>query len=529
MRKASVAEDAGADPHAVDEHEVPWMVNLILSGQKRLNDWFRSSPDKTVEELKMEEMASIIKTYRGIDDEEIADEHKVWVDRAGFDLFISAIIVINTIIVGLETDASEHEANRAVVWLVLEILFCIVFLTEVILKVYYHGTIWMYSEVWNVLTTAVAFWTFASLIVACLAFGEVFTDKGIHSKLRMISLIRVVGLVRLVKIIQRHKSLDELRLVLQGIMDSFQTLIWVVLLSTCFLYVCAVLMTKQVGHNVEIYGEYRKLSGGWDHEAYFGTMGRSMYTLLQCMTRNGWSSKIARHVIANQWYMNMFFMFFLLLSTYGLLNLVVSVIVEHTIAASKNAENRQKVANARNRRAELESIREIFMLADVDSSGILEIHEFLEACMNPEVMLRLRQMEIPINDAAALFSIIDGDGSRSLSVEEFINGCTKLKGMAQSKDILAVQAQADTLARKMDVLIENLGESERMMAALDEVSKRVSRRFKPAVLGSRRKIARRVGGVEPVVPPPREKSSEMHGDLGVGNVPMLPLFPSLLH
>merc|ERR1719259_1155475 len=139
----------------------------------------------------------------------------------------------------------------------------------------------------------------------------------------MLSLFRVAGLIRLVRLIRRYKFLEELRLVVEGMQESAQTLLWTVLLTTVFIYICAVLLTKQIGHNTEVYGDYRKLSGGWDHEELFGTVGRSMYTLLQAMTLDSWASKIARHTIVNQWYMTAFWVIFLLVSTFGIMNIVV--------------------------------------------------------------------------------------------------------------------------------------------------------------------------------------------------------------
>jgi len=341
-------------------------------------------------------------------------------------------------------------------------------------------------------------------------------------------LLRVAGLVRLVRLIRKYKALEELRLVVQGLMESFQTLAWTVVLSAVFIYICAVLLTRQIGHNFEVYGDYRKLSGGWDHEEYFGTVGRSMYTLLQAMTLDSWSSRVARHTIANQWYMTGFWVIFLLISTFGIMNIVVSVIVELMLTASQNNEKRLRVREDRTRRQELESLREIFMVSDTDCSGYLTLDEFLEAVKNPEVQWRMRQLDLPLGDAAKLFHVLDDDKSRSLTITEFINQCMKLKGPAQSKELLAIQAHAEKLARKMDILAESLADSERMMGALDEVTSRISKRFDVAVLGSRRKIAQQVGGASPMRLPPREGPGGDHAPLSIGNRPVLPPFPDLL-
>merc|ERR1719416_387612 len=207
-----------------------------------------------------------------------------------------------------------------------------------------------------------------------------------------------------------------------------------------------------------------------------------------------------------------FWVIFLLISTFGIMNIVVSVIVELMLTASQNNEKRLKVVEDRARRQELESLREEFMIA----------------VKNPEVQWRMRQLDLPLGDAAKLFHVLDDDKSRKLTITEFINQCMKLKGPAQSKELLAIQAHAEKLARKMDILAQSLADSERMMGALDEVTSRISKRFDVAVLGSRRKIAHSVGGTSPVKPPPRQGPRGDEAPLSIGNRPVLPQFPELL-
>merc|ERR1712094_90273 len=117
-----------------------------------------------------------------------------------------------------------------------------------------------------------------------------------------------------------------------------------------------------------------------------------------------------------------------------------------------------------------DQIREIFELADQDGSGELELEEFMESLQDPDVMWKMRAVELPVDEAAQLFSVIDGDGSRSLALNEFIDGCTKLKGPAMSKDLFALSALADALSNRMDELDVELYESEKMVASCEEIS-----------------------------------------------------------
>jgi len=473
---------------------------------------------KSVHDQKVDEIADIIRLYRDVQ-EENDDVVKIWVDQPRFDLVMSFVIVMNSIVIGIETDYGGD--SRHWVWFALEICFCIIFFAEIGCKCAYHTWRWIFGDIWNMVAVLVAILAFVDVAVLGLL--------GAHGNLRLLSLLRVVGLVRLLRIVKMYRNLKELRLVIKGLVGSAGMLCWVILICFVFLYVSGIFMTTVVGHDVLKYKPYRKVSGGWDHEEHFGTILRSMNTLLQVMTLDGWSSRVARHVLANQWHMALFFIIFILVTTYGLVNLVTGVIVEQILAASQSNDDRIRVREERARRLELESMREIFYLCDADRSGTLDCHEFLEAIQDPEVQWRMRELELPVDDALRLFNVIDGDGSRSLLLNEFINGCMKLKGPAMSKDLLAVQGLADTLAKQMDGLGCELQECERMIAQLDEISDRMDRRFGPTMNCSREKIARAVGGSAPIVPIKTLKAGR-HDliDLSVGNRPALPNFPGLL-
>lgn len=475
------------------------------------------------EERKVSQMAEIIQTYRHVELEKLDEDAELppLVDRPIFDLIFSLAIVVNTIIIGLEVDASYKKDKRDAVWIVVEILFVLIFWSEVIAKVYVHTWKWILMDGWN----------FFTLFIALLAAvdGFILSPLGLHGKLRMLSLLRVIGMLRLLRVIRTYKGLKELRLVMQGLMGSMGMLTWTVLILVIFLYVAAVFTTASIGRS-DVYADFKKMTNGWDADELFGSVGKSMYTLMQCTTRDSWSSSIARFVVVRQWYMAFFFIFFIMLSTYGLLNLVVSVIVEQTLNAARSNENRMRAREERERKGELDTLKEIFIMADEDGSGELDIAEFMNCIKDDDILVRFRQLDLPIDDAARLFTVIDGDGARPLNITEFIDGCQKLKGAARSRDLLAITAQADTLSKKMDDLGEELQDSERMLHALDEISVRITQRFVPAMKGSRKKIAKSVGGSAPVVPMHPEKLGTAIGvDLAAGNRPLMPKFPNLLN
>lgn len=477
-------------------------------------------------DTKMSKAAAIIRRSRGVDEDDGPDEgDMVWVDRPMFDIVFVFIIILNAVVIGLEVDLVDPEERD---WwaLVLEGLFAFAFAIEVICKVRYKECAWVAQSPWHFAQLLITVLVCLDFLLYLLFLAIPDVDYESHGYMRMLSLLRILWIFRLSKLF-RSRSFEEMRLMVEGVKVSFAIIVWVSLLMVVSLYIGAVFMTTEVGHNIETYSLYRKVSGGWDHEEYFGTVLKSMYTLFQCITLDRWSSDIARHVVQNQWYMSCFFLLFLLLTSFGLLNVVVSVFVEHTISAAASNDDKNRIREEKRKKEELMGLQEIFNQANEDGDDYLDLQEFQEAAKKPSVILKLNEIELDKEDAESLFQQLDGNGSKALTIKEFVDSCTRLKGPAMSKDMLAIQAQAETLEQKMIDLARTLAKSESMMGRLDEITTRIETRFSSAIKGSREKIADRVGGAAPVVQPKRTRPGAQEGiDLSIGNRPAVPLFPN---
>ena len=202
---------------------------------------------------------------------------------------VTALIVINAVTLGLETSATINEALSP--WLGwLDKAIVAVFVVEIAARLVAEGPSF-FKRGWNLFDFAVIAVT---LIPA----------TGNLSVLRALRILRVLRLVSVVP--QMRKVVEALLHAIPGL-GSISSLLLLVF------YVGAVMATRMFG---EAFPEW------------FGSVGESMYSLFQIMTLESWSMGIVRPVMETFDWAWAFFVPFILLTSFAVLNLFIAVIVD---------------------------------------------------------------------------------------------------------------------------------------------------------------------------------------------------------
>ncbi|MGD8629326.1 MAG: ion transporter [Gammaproteobacteria bacterium] len=211
-----------------------------------------------------------------------------WVEAPRVQYSIAVLIVINAITLGLET--SPTVMAHAGTWLLaLDDLVLGVFVVEISLKLYAHR--WQFfRDPWNV-------FDFTIIAIALIP------SSGPLAVMRMLRILRVLRLISLV---------PRLRFVVEALLHAIPGIASIAGLLVLLYYVFAVMATGLFGA---------------DHPAWFGTIGKSMYTLFQIMTLESWSMGIVRPVMETHPYAWLFFIPFILVATFTILNLFIAIIV----------------------------------------------------------------------------------------------------------------------------------------------------------------------------------------------------------
>lgn len=211
-----------------------------------------------------------------------------WTESHRFQTFINTLILLNAVTLGLETSPTVmHYAGGPI--LTLETVFLSIFVIEILLKLVAFGPRF-FINAWNVFDFVIVG---ISLIPAAGAFT-------------------VLRALRVLRILRLLKTIPRLRMIVEGTLRVLPDLAWVFLLMVLVFYVFSVIGTKLFAAEFPV---------------FFGNIGKTMFTLFQVMTLESWSSGVARVVMERYPYAWIYFVAFILVASFLVLNMVIGVVV----------------------------------------------------------------------------------------------------------------------------------------------------------------------------------------------------------
>ena len=210
-----------------------------------------------------------------------------FLETARVEHFIVAVILINAVVLGFETSKSAM-ASYGSLLVAIDKACLVIFCLEIGARLLaYRWAFWRSG--WNIFDFAV--------VAVALVPGA-----GPWAVLRSLRVLRVMRLLTVI---------PSLRKVVAAFLHAIPGLGGVLLLMCVFLYTSAVLA-------VNLFGER--------FPQWFGTLGGSLFSLFQILTLEGWAD-MAREVMAVYPWAPLFFIPFIIIATFTVLNLFIGIIV----------------------------------------------------------------------------------------------------------------------------------------------------------------------------------------------------------
>ena len=224
-----------------------------------------------------------------------------WIESKRIQGLIVGLIVINAVTLGLETSGSAMERIGGLLN-VLDRAILAIFVVEIGLKLYARR-LGFFREPWNVF----------DFVVVGIALIPASGPLAVLRALRVLRVLRLVSMV------------PRLRFVVEALLRAVPGISSIGLLMLILFYVFGVMATGLFGSKFP---------------QWFGSIADSMYTLFQIMTLESWSMGIVRPVMEEYAYAWLFFIPFILVATFTMLNLFIGIIVD-TMQSMHSAEHNQ--------------------------------------------------------------------------------------------------------------------------------------------------------------------------------------------
>ena len=211
-----------------------------------------------------------------------------WVESAIVQRVILGAILLNAVILGVETSATAMD-RWGTLLVALDKACLMLFLVELSLKMWAYRLLFWRSG-WNI---------FDFLVVGI----ALVPGAGPWAVLRSLRVLRILRLLTVV---------PAMRKVVAAFLHAIPGLTGVIAVMGIFFYTAAVLATNLFGQT---------------HPQWFGSIGASLYSLFQVMTLESWSMGIVRPVMEVHPWAWAFFVPFIIIATFTILNLFIGIIV----------------------------------------------------------------------------------------------------------------------------------------------------------------------------------------------------------
>ena len=210
------------------------------------------------------------------------------VESRAFSIAITSVIVVNAIVLGLETSPRVMAAAGPLL-LAIDAAALWVFTIEIGLKIWLYRSRFFRGG-WNIFDFA----------IVAIAWLPATGPLAVLRALRIIRVLRVVSLI------------PQMRAVVGALFKSLPGMGSILAVLMLVFYIAAVMATKLFGETFP---------------DWFGSIAASLFSLFQIMTLESWSMGIVRPVMEQHPGAWAFFVPFIIVTTFTVLNLFIALIV----------------------------------------------------------------------------------------------------------------------------------------------------------------------------------------------------------
>jgi len=383
-----------------------------------------------------------------------------------FDGFATFLICLNGMSIGIESQMSLNNEDTTFL-AVLENCFLVFYIFELSLWFIAMGlkclhNNWVKLDCFFVILGVSTTWIIGPLLDAT---GTSSGDSGVESLL-LLRMLRLFRLARAIRLIYRFQELLKL---VNGIITSFGTMIYVLLLLFVILYVFACFALEFITN-----ASWAKPAENTSATPYqvvvadhFANIWITMLTLVQCITMDSFAA-VYTPVIKKAPWLGIYFVFLILVVNVVLMNLVTAVIVEGALERSEmSMEIRRKQEESKRTKLVIE-LQDMCHRFDTDGSGSISLEE-LTQCMDTPTFNQLQQRLEVTRPEAVLQLLGLHEDDDDIPIDDFCAGVLELALFDGPKQLLRLEKVSAGMHGHLKNLESKMDSMKDMMTRLLEI------------------------------------------------------------
>eukprot|EP00929_Paragymnodinium_shiwhaense_P091998 TRINITY_DN5187_c0_g2_i1.p1 TRINITY_DN5187_c0_g2~~TRINITY_DN5187_c0_g2_i1.p1 ORF type:complete len:670 (+),score=162.10 TRINITY_DN5187_c0_g2_i1:63-2072(+) len=322
---------------------------------------------------------------------------------------VNCCIVFNALQLGVSAEYPEAD----LLWGFLEIVLTFVWAFEAGYKINLLGWRYFYSG-WNRLDFVLAF---CSMLDAWImpVYAELAQNDNSGNGLGNMQAMRLLRLLRVLRMARLIETRKELLVLVEGLFGAVRAMVWIGLFLIIIIYAGAVfcntvIQPGDISH--ETYG---------DGDFYFDGLGASMLTLFNMCILDEWGV-VLRPLQKTTPLLMLFFIGFILVTTFGVLNLIIGVIADRTMEASLQVKDMEAEKRKQEKVVKLNEMAEMIFAED-DALSLDEMEEIVQNGKVPSLLETIMEVGLPRGiSVPELHLMFDMEYEGTLSKEEFSDG-----------------------------------------------------------------------------------------------------------
>jgi len=444
-----------------------WLMPLL--GSHGLG--FSMSTLRVLRLLRLFRLARALKLLRVLFQQDLS-----WIEGQRFESFMMAVICVNAVLMWLELD------YPCAAWFWVEHILLAIYTFELTMRMAMDGCAFWYNDEchWHILDFVIVSlgileeWMLPIFrLIQTMIVGHTVEENTAFT--HIVSVLRVIRVARVLRLARLLRAVKPLYKLMNGVVESLQSITWVMVLTFLLLYSCAIMFTTLVGEGYIFSGDVPGAA-----EEYYGTVFRSMLSLFKLMNDDQSMVEPILSTVVGR----LLFCVFMMLSNWMMLAVLTSVISDNMMRGSHSLElKEQEDKREKDTAMKKRHLTELFQQIDQDKSGCISETELGALLQNPDLRGELcATAGLEMDDLAEVLNCVSYttmEGDRVLLYRQFLHLLEFESREAKERSVFKLmerlRAMEFRLEKRQDAIFRHLGVEVSEVGELPSMQKELER------------------------------------------------------